>query len=91
MINEAEKFGINFKPTPENQLPSIEYKQLMDKYNQAKINLESNPNQANQNYFNAINGLIRRNGVKSKAKKVRINFASAKQLSDAKSRAESTK
>ena len=41
-----------------NQRPSIEFNQLMDRYNQAQINLNNNPSQQNQTYFNAISATI---------------------------------
>lgn len=43
MINKAEEYGINFKPIPQNQQPSVEFTQLMNYYKQAQNNLQNNP------------------------------------------------
>ena len=59
VLNEAQKYGINFTSIPSDQQPSSGFNQLMSYYNQGQTNLNNNPNSQNQAYFNAISGLIK--------------------------------
>ncbi len=54
MIDNAEKYGIEFKDIPSNQMPSAAFNTTINAYNEAQSNYSKNPTEDNKTYLDAI-------------------------------------
>ena len=63
MINEAARYGIDFKETPQNQLPSFELSTAMNMYLSAETNYKNNPTEENKSSLEDIDKFIQKNFV----------------------------
>ncbi len=54
MIDNAEKYGIEFKDIPSNQMPSAAFNTTINAYNEAQSNYNKNPTEDNKTYLDAI-------------------------------------
>jgi hypothetical protein len=58
MINEAARYGIDFKEIPKNQLPSFELNTAMNLYRAAQASHANNPTEENKFYLEDVNKFI---------------------------------
>ena len=63
MIDEAAKYGIDFKEIPQNQLPSFELNTAMNMYLSAQNNYKNNPTEENKFYLEDVNKFVLQNFV----------------------------
>ena len=61
MINEAARYGIDFKEIPQNQLPSFELNTAMNMYLNAQTSYKNNPTEDNKFLMEDVDKFIQQN------------------------------
>ena len=63
MVNAASEYGIKFNETPLNQMPTIEFNNLMNSYRLENINNQVNPSNQNLIKLNDLERIINNSSV----------------------------